>query len=238
MRIQTRRPRQPARRVNELEHPDPLRCSKKDWPPIVPRSCRVAAFLRRSCRLCRLRHHSLRRTPAQPAAGRSRVARSLFRLLRSHGHLRPHHQDDRRGRPCPRTRIQGQESKSARTTAAQLPDSLRRVDRLVERLQQGVADLQLTDIAPSARRRLPYPIEFRAGRVRGGGREMQGIHQGRRYLPGRAQPAAADGNAGPAIRHLSDAARRQPSPFMFYLKPGRCAWSVRRRRSWCRVEGE
>ncbi|HEV3205250.1 MAG TPA: anthranilate synthase component I [Gemmataceae bacterium] len=35
-----------------------------------------------------------------------------------------------------------------------------RVDRLVERLQQGVADLQLTDIAPAGRAALPYQSNF------------------------------------------------------------------------------
>src|SRR5205823_1208372 len=38
-----------------------------------------------------------------------------------------------------------------------------RVDRLVERLQQGVADLQLTDIAPVGEVHLPYRSNFEPG---------------------------------------------------------------------------
>src|SRR5207248_8373145 len=38
-----------------------------------------------------------------------------------------------------------------------------RVDRLVERLQQGVADLQLTDIAPIGEVHLPYRSNFEPG---------------------------------------------------------------------------
>src|SRR5437899_12009242 len=39
-------------------------------------------------------------------------------------------------------------------------EACERVDRLVERLQQGVADLQLTDIAPVGELHLPYRSKF------------------------------------------------------------------------------
>src|SRR5438552_6149644 len=43
-----------------------------------------------------------------------------------------------------------------------------RVDRLVERLQQGVADLQLTDINPVGKVNLPYESNFAAGAFESG----------------------------------------------------------------------
>ena len=74
-----------------------------------------------------------------------------------------------------------------------------RVDRLVERLQQGVADLPVDRHRARRRGRSTLPLQLRAGRVRGGGREVQGVHQGRRHLPGRPQPALANRDQGPAF---------------------------------------
>src|SRR5438270_129355 len=52
------------------------------------------------------------------------------------------------------------------------------------------------------------PLQLHARGVRGGRRAGHRVHQGRRHLPGGAQPAPPDGDHGPPLRHLPDPAGR------------------------------
>ena len=70
-------------------------------------------------------------------------------------------------------------------------------------------DLALTDIDTDGPAQLCAPVELHPGGVRGGRPPLPGIHQGRRHLPGRAQPAVPGRDHGQAVRHLPRAARRQ-----------------------------
>jgi len=95
-----------------------------------------------------------------------------------------------------------------------------RVDMLVERLQQGVADLQLTDIEPGHEARLPFesnftPEGFRQAVVKC----KEYINAGDIFQVVLSQRLKAETRARPfdiyrALRVLN------PSPFMFYLKAG------------------
>jgi anthranilate synthase component 1 len=108
------------------------------------------------------------------------------------------------------------------------PDDLRgsyhaaceRVDRLVERLQQGVADLQLTDIAPIGEVHLPYrsnfsPADFEAAVARC----KEYIKAGDIFQVVLSQRLETETKA-----RLFDIYRTlrvvNPSPFMFYVKAG------------------
>lgn len=95
-----------------------------------------------------------------------------------------------------------------------------RVDRLVERLQQGVADLQLTDIAPVGETHRPYrsnfaPVAFEDA-VR---RCKEYIRAGDIFQVVLSQRLETETKARPfdiyrTLRVVN------PSPFMFYLKAG------------------
>lgn len=108
------------------------------------------------------------------------------------------------------------------------PDQLReayctaseRVDRLVERLQQGVADLQLTDIdpagAPALSVRCNFTREAFHAAVR---RAIEYIHAGDIFQVVLSQRFQTETRARPfdiyrALRVIN------PSPFMFYLRHG------------------
>ena len=136
----------------EIQHPDPLRLLAEKVasyraPQIagLPRFCGGAVGY---AGYDAVRY--VENLPSSPA-GRPQPARSVLRFLRPHGDLRPHQQDHCRRGTRPR---RSHNLKRSYQTACD------RVDRLVERLQQGVADLQLTDIAPVGDVHLPYRSNF------------------------------------------------------------------------------
>jgi anthranilate synthase component 1 len=96
----------------------------------------------------------------------------------------------------------------------------RAVDRLVERLQQGVADLQLTDIAPVGEVSLPFESNFtQAGYEEAVRRCQEYINAGDIFQVVLSQRLKARTRARPfdiyrALRVLN------PSPFMFFIKSG------------------
>ena len=96
----------------------------------------------------------------------------------------------------------------------------RRVDRLVERLQQGVADLQLTDIAPVGEVSLPISSNFTKNAFENAVQKCKEyINAGDIFQVVLSQRMCAQTRARPfdiyrALRVLN------PSPFMFYLKAG------------------
>jgi anthranilate synthase component 1 len=95
-----------------------------------------------------------------------------------------------------------------------------RVDRLVERLQQGVADLQLTDIAPIGDVRLPYRSNFEPGTFETSVEKCKEyIKAGDIFQVVLSQRLETETRARPfdiyrTLRVVN------PSPFMFYLKAG------------------
>lgn len=95
-----------------------------------------------------------------------------------------------------------------------------RVDRLVERLHQGVADLQLTDIAPVGKTTLPYRSNFPPGAYeRAVEKCKEYIKAGDIFQVVLSQRLQAETKARPfdiyrTLRVVN------PSPFLFYLKAG------------------
>jgi anthranilate synthase component 1 len=95
-----------------------------------------------------------------------------------------------------------------------------RVDRLVERLQQGVADLQLTDIAPAGEVQRAFQSNFsRAAFEAAVDRCKEYIKAGDVFQVVLSQRLATETRARPfdiyrTLRVVN------PSPFMFYLKAG------------------
>ena len=96
----------------------------------------------------------------------------------------------------------------------------RRIDRLVERLQQGVADLQLTDIATVGEVSRPFTSNFTQEGFENAVRQCKEyINAGDIFQVVLSQRLHAQTRARPfdiyrALRVLN------PSPFMFYLKAG------------------
>src|SRR5205085_9348100 len=99
-------------------------------------------------------------------------------------------------------------------------DACGRVDRLVERLQQGVADLQLTDIAPVGESRRPFTSNFsKAEFERAVERCKEYIKAGDIFQVVLSQRLTAETKARPfdiyrTLRVVN------PSPFMFYVRAG------------------
>ena len=95
-----------------------------------------------------------------------------------------------------------------------------RVDRLVERLQQGVADLQLTDIAPIGEVHLPYRSNFEPADFEAAVRKCKEyIKAGDIFQVVLSQRLQTETRARPfdiyrTLRVVN------PSPFLFYLKAG------------------
>jgi len=95
-----------------------------------------------------------------------------------------------------------------------------RVDRLVERLQQGVADLQLTDVAPAGEVKLPYRSNFATGEYEKAVEKCKEyIKAGDAFQVVLSQRLQTETRARPfdiyrTLRVIN------PSPFMFYLKAG------------------
>jgi anthranilate synthase component 1 len=117
-------------------------------------------------------------------------------------------------------------------------DACERVDRLVERLQQGVADLQLTDIAPVGEVHLPYrsnfePADFEAAVAKckeyiKAGDVFQVVLSQRLQTETRARPF----DVYRALRVVN------PSPFLFYLKAGPLCLVGSSPEIMARVEGD
>jgi anthranilate synthase component 1 len=99
-------------------------------------------------------------------------------------------------------------------------DACRRVDRLVERLQQGVADLQLVDVAPPKRVTIPFESNFAPGGYQAAVEKCKEyINAGDIFQVVLSQRLRAQTRARPfdiyrALRVIN------PSPFMFYLRAG------------------
>jgi anthranilate synthase component 1 len=95
-----------------------------------------------------------------------------------------------------------------------------RVDRLVERLQQGAADLQLTDINPQGEVRLPYRSNFEPAAFEAAvERCKEYIKAGDIFQVVLSQRLMTETKARPfdiyrTLRVVN------PSPFMFYVKAG------------------
>jgi anthranilate synthase component I len=113
-----------------------------------------------------------------------------------------------------------------------------RVDRLVERLQQGVADLQLTDIAPVGEVRLPHTSNFPAGAYEAAVEKCKEyIRAGDIFQVVLSQRLTTETRARPfdiyrTLRVVN------PSPFMFYLKTGPLCLVGASPEIMARVEGE
>jgi anthranilate synthase component 1 len=95
-----------------------------------------------------------------------------------------------------------------------------RVDRLVERLQQGVADLQLTDIAPAGDVQIPFRSNFERSAFEAAvQRCKEYINAGDIFQVVLSQRLQTETRARPfdiyrTLRVVN------PSPFLFYLKSG------------------
>jgi anthranilate synthase component 1 len=113
-----------------------------------------------------------------------------------------------------------------------------RVDRLVERLQQGVADLQLTDIAPLGETHLPHSSNFAAGAYETAVEKCKEyIRAGDIFQVVLSQRLQAETRARPfdiyrTLRVVN------PSPFMFYLKAGPLCLVGSSPEIMARVEGD
>src|SRR2546428_12087127 len=113
-----------------------------------------------------------------------------------------------------------------------------RVDRLVERLQQGVADLQLTDIAPVGEVHLPYRSNFEPGAFEDAVRKCKEyIKAGDIFQVVLSQRLQTETKARPfdiyrTLRVVN------PSPFMFYLKTGPLCLVGSSPEIMARVEGD
>jgi anthranilate synthase component 1 len=95
-----------------------------------------------------------------------------------------------------------------------------RVDRLVERLQQGVADLQLTDIAPVGEATLPYRSNFEPAAYEAAvDKCKEYIRAGDIFQVVLSQRLQTETKARPfdVYRTLRVV---NPSPFLFYVKAG------------------
>jgi anthranilate synthase component 1 len=113
-----------------------------------------------------------------------------------------------------------------------------RVDRLVERLQQGVADLQLTDIAAAGETRRPHHSNFAPGDFeRAVEKSKEYIKAGDIFQVVLSQRLTTETRARPfdiyrTLRVVN------PSPFMFYLKAGPICLVGASPEIMARVEGD
>lgn len=112
------------------------------------------------------------------------------------------------------------------------------VDRLVERLQQGVADLQLTDIAPLGETRLPFKSNLKPGEYEAAVlKAKEYIKAGDIFQVVLSQRLQAETRARPfdiyrTLRVVN------PSPFMFYLRTDSHCLIGASPEIMCRVEGD
>ncbi len=125
-----------------------------------------------------------------------------------------------------------------RDPLASYREACARVDRLVERLQQGVADLQLTDIAPVGETHLPYTSNFPAGAYESAVEKCKEyIRAGDIFQVVLSQRLTTETRARPfdiyrTLRVVN------PSPFMFYLKAGPLCLVGSSPEIMARVEGD
>jgi anthranilate synthase component I len=117
-------------------------------------------------------------------------------------------------------------------------DACGRVDRLVERLQQGVADLQLTDIAPVGEARRAFTSNF------GPGGYERAVEKCKEYIKAGDifQVVLSQRLATETRARAFDVYRTlrvvNPSPFMFYLKAGPLSLVGASPEIMARVEGD
>ncbi len=117
-------------------------------------------------------------------------------------------------------------------------DACERVDRLVERLQQGVADLQLTDVAPVGEVHLPYRSNFAPEAFEAAvDRCKEYIKAGDIFQVVLSQRLQTETRSRPfdiyrALRVVN------PSPFLFYLKAGSLCLVGSSPEIMARVEGD
>jgi anthranilate synthase component 1 len=117
-------------------------------------------------------------------------------------------------------------------------DACERVDRLVERLHQGVADLQLTDIEPLGDAQVPYRSNFdRAAYEAAVERCKEYIYAGDIFQVVLSQRLQTETRARPfdiyrTLRVVN------PSPFLFYLKSGPICLVGSSPEIMARVEGD
>jgi anthranilate synthase component 1 len=113
-----------------------------------------------------------------------------------------------------------------------------RVDELVERLQRGVADLQLTDIEPVGESRRPYRSNFEPEAFEAAVRKCKEyIMAGDIFQVVLSQRLQTETRARPfdiyrALRVIN------PSPFLFYVKAGPLCLVGSSPEIMCRVEGD
>jgi anthranilate synthase component 1 len=113
-----------------------------------------------------------------------------------------------------------------------------RVDRLVERLQQGVADLQLTDVAPVGDAALPYRSNFQPAAFEDAvAKCKEYIRAGDIFQVVISQRLQVETRARPfdiyrTLRVVN------PSPFLFYLKAGPLCLVGSSPEIMARVEGD
>src|SRR5262249_56196881 len=111
-------------------------------------------------------------------------------------------------------------------------------DRLVERLQQNVADIQLTDIAPVGQTRRPYRSNFGPGEFEAAVEKCKEyIKAGDIFQVVLSQRLQTDTTARPfdVYRTLRVV---NPSPFLFYLKAGPVCLVGSSPEIMCRVAGD
>jgi anthranilate synthase component 1 len=117
-------------------------------------------------------------------------------------------------------------------------EACRRVDQLVERLQQGVADLQLTDIAPVGEVQRPYQSNFEPAAFEAAVEKCKEyIMAGDIFQVVLSQRLQTETKARPfdiyrALRVIN------PSPFLFYLKMGPLSLVGASPEIMVRVEGD
>jgi anthranilate synthase component 1 len=117
-------------------------------------------------------------------------------------------------------------------------DACRRVDRLVERLHQNVADLQLTDIEPLGEVTVPYQSNFTRGEYEAAVEKCKEyIRAGDIFQVVLSQRLQAETRARPfdiyrTLRVVN------PSPFLLYFRAGNLCLVGSSPEIMCRVEGD
>jgi anthranilate synthase component 1 len=225
--------------VTELEHPDPLRLLEEKIGayraphlPGLPRFCGGAVGY--------AAYDSVRyveRLPNPPADDRQlpdlcfafydrmvifdHINKTVAAVAHAHVPNREHKTGDR-----------GQELRKCYQSAC------RRVDRLVERLQQGVADLQLTDIAPVGGVQRAYHSNFEPAAFESAvAKCREYIKAGDIFQVVLSQRLQTETRARPfdiyrTLRVVN------PSPFLFYVKAGPLSLVGSSPEIMVRVEGE
>jgi anthranilate synthase component 1 len=121
---------------------------------------------------------------------------------------------------------------------ASYDEACQRVDRLVERLHQNVADLQLTDIEPLGEASVPHSSNFTKEEF------LNAVHKAKQYIAAgdifqvvlsqrlRAETQARPFDIYRTLRVVN------PSPFLFFLRSGSLSLVGSSPEIMCRVEGD